>query len=550
LDLRGVTISARRWAAVGRALYREPGELDLRSAQLENATFGPHSDLADAMFGRSANLNGVVFGAQAVLTRARFDRGTSLTFATFGDGVDLSEATFGHDVDLAAARFGRFVALGGASFGDRASFSRARFAGDVFAAGTSFGDRVSFEFAAFGGRSIFARCSFGEHANLQNVGFVGSVAFHHTTFGSSTQMAGLVCESDLGLRNAVFNGQQRLLGSYRVAGRLDLREARFDGEMRLRAAADVLDLTEAAFDGPATIGIARAQVWATDARFAGQATLAALEGAPRALLRSVQGVDVASLTVIGVNVTKARFAGAQNLNKIRLIDTEFDKVDGRQRLYEERCLTDPQTLEPDEASHQKGLVGSGPDQVAELYRLLRKGREDSSDAPGGNDLYIGEQLMRRRALKRVDPKDLGVHGRLLILGLYGMVAGFGVRPLRPVAAFTIVFALAWATALFGNMIAPKVAAQQHEVTPWVVPVVAAGSVSVPAASAQPRPPSPSVAERSGPAAVYVIRSLLLLPTSGNVETTTEGDALQAALRLLGPLLLGFVALGLRAQVKR
>lgn len=55
---------------------------------------------------------------------------------------------------------------------------------------------------------------------------------------------------------------------------------------------------------------------------------------------------------------------------------------------------------------------------------------------------------------------------------------------------------------------------------------------------------------AGDALVFAFRSVLLLPNSDNIETTTAGDALQVALRILGPLLIALIALGLRAQVKR
>ncbi len=49
---------------------------------------------------------------------------------------------------------------------------------------------------------------------------------------------------------------------------------------------------------------------------------------------------------------------------------------------------------------------------------------------------------------------------------------------------------------------------------------------------------------------FVLRSLLLLPSGSAVVLALEGDVLQMALRLLGPVLIGLVALGLRARVQR
>ena len=52
------------------------------------------------------------------------------------------------------------------------------------------------------------------------------------------------------------------------------------------------------------------------------------------------------------------------------------------------------------------------------------------------------------------------------------------------------------------------------------------------------------------ALAYAARSVLPLPNSESITATTTGDALQVGLRVLGPVLIGLVVLGLRAQVKR
>ena len=44
--------------------------------------------------------------------------------------------------------------------------------------------------------------------------------------------------------------------------------------------------------------------------------------------------------------------------------------------------------------------------------------------------------------------------------------------------------------------------------------------------------------------------MLPLPNTHHVLTTTAGDALQVALRVLGPILIALIALGVRSQVKR
>lgn len=147
------------------------------------------------------------------------------------------------------------------------------------------------------------------------------------------------------------------------------------------------------------------------------------------------------------------------------------------------------------------------EQVAEIYRSLRKSREDSADAPGGNDLYVGEQEMRRRALREL---PIATRGHRALLALYAWVGGYGVRSVFPSAALVVLLGAGWALAIWIGL-------------------------------------------KTGDtfdALVFVLRSVLLLPNSDNVTTTTAGDGLQVVLRVLGPLLIGLIALGVRAQVKR
>jgi hypothetical protein len=50
---------------------------------------------------------------------------------------------------------------------------------------------------------------------------------------------------------------------------------------------------------------------------------------------------------------------------------------------------------PDRAGQQPAALEPG--QIAGIYRVLRKGREDNNDEPGAADFYYGEMEMRRRA---------------------------------------------------------------------------------------------------------------------------------------------------------
>ena len=118
--------------------------------------------------------------------------------------------------------------------------------------------------------------------------------------------------------------------------------------------------------------------------------------------------------------------------------------------------------------------------------------------------------MRRRDLREGRPQSVGTRSRRVLLALYAAVRGSGVRPILPAVWLGVLLVVGWALAATIGL------------------------------------------DKGGldDALVYAMRSMLLLPNSANVSTTTAGDALQVALRVIGLLLIGLVVLGVRAQVKR
>src|ERR1022692_5280189 len=62
--------------------------------------------------------------------------------------------------------------------------------------------------------------------------------------------------------------------------------------------------------------------------------------------------------------------------------------------------------------------------IADLYRSLRKGREDGKDSAGAGDFYYGEMEMRRRAANRAER---------ILLWAYWLISGYGMRAWRGVA---------------------------------------------------------------------------------------------------------------------
>jgi hypothetical protein len=81
---------------------------------------------------------------------------------------------------------------------------------------------------------------------------------------------------------------------------------------------------------------------------------------------------------------------------------------------------------------------------------LRKGREDNKDEPGAADFYYGEMEMRRHAKRsearrerRREHRSTGAAAAVeyVILSVYWLVAGYGLRAWRALAALAVIIGL-------------------------------------------------------------------------------------------------------------
>jgi hypothetical protein len=143
-----------------------------------------------------------------------------------------------------------------------------------------------------------------------------------------------------------------------------------------------------------------------------------------------------------------------------------------------------------------------------LCRALRKGREDNKDEPGGADFYYGEMEMRRH-----DP--LKPRAERLVLWLYWLVSGYGLRAWRALAAVAVVIGL------FG--VGFSRAGFHH--------------------------PHPSQAVSW----LYALQATVSLERKAHQmsgQRTLPGELLRVGLRLTGPVLLGLALLSIGARVKR
>jgi hypothetical protein len=154
----------------------------------------------------------------------------------------------------------------------------------------------------------------------------------------------------------------------------------------------------------------------------------------------------------------------------------------------------------------RGSTLLDPEQIANIYRALRKGREDNRDVAGASDFYYGEMEMRRRARSSGSSS-----GERAVLFLYWLSSGYGTRVLRPLTLLiTTIISFAALLDFWG----------------FVRPV--------------PFPRS----------LIYAAAYAVSLTDTNKLDLTAPGEVFQICLRLLGPLFLGLILLSIRGRITR
>jgi uncharacterized protein YjbI with pentapeptide repeats len=529
-------------------------------ADFGGATFQGHVWFAEATFQGDAEFVGATFRGGAYFDRATFQGDAEFAGATLQDTAMFSEANFRRLAHFRAtfqgnANFERAIFWGDADFA-KATFRRIAWFGETTFHGTAglggvkgpatFEGDADFAKATFRRIAWFGMTTFQGFANFAEATFQGDAEWIGTTFQNAAWFGGAIFRRDAKFVEAKFEKEDQL-GPLLVYDLLRLDAAHFAQPIRLEVSARWLACHRARFSAGAQFRLRGAQTVLDDADLSGPSILvgiAALSDArlakreqrlvqalrrlapqdvvelsARPRLLSVQGADVAGLTVSNVDLSECRFAGAHNLDRLRLeAEVTFSQAhrslpwDWRQVIAEEHAWRARSQVPP-----PPGVLPAG--QIAGLYRALRKGREDAKDEPGAADFYYGEMEMRRHARRPASttdhPSGEASRGRVerVILTAYWLVSGYGLRAWRALAwlaAVTAGFALAFHLAGFT------------------------------------RPPQPDTYWTS---LLYAFRATLSL-TDPEVQLTAWGKLLQALLRLTGPVLLGLTLLAIRARTKR
>lgn len=474
LDARGVPLTAelshRLLAAVPRT---GEGNRVVRGAQLDQATFLAMAGFDQTLFEGAASFAGTTFEAGARFNETTFERGAVFVAAVF----------------RGLAEFGGAAFHGGAGF-ERATFHRATwFDSAMFQRGAGFGD-VTFHRA-----SSFRRVTFEGTAGFDRTTFRESALFMGATFQRARQFGPVLVRKALVLDEAIFHERVQVQVS---AAALCCRRTRFVAGVQLRVRWAQIALGLADLAAPSTLTANRPFLGLEEGRWA-----QALERlrAPeirgsRPRLLAVRRADVAGLTVSGVDLRACRFIGAHHLDLLDVEESEFavtpkgwrwttrltiaeehhwratqqqasdtgtgtegdtaPRSPGRYQLASKVGWYGPAQRpptwlgEPATGLGAWGMTAPSAAQIAALYRALRKGREDNRDEPGAADFYYGEMEMRRHA-KRAKLRQERQRGHLgeatgagveyLILWIYWLISGYGLRAWRALATLTSLIGL-------------------------------------------------------------------------------------------------------------
>jgi uncharacterized protein YjbI with pentapeptide repeats len=388
------------------------------------------------------------------------------------------------------------------------------------------------------------------------------VSFSQCNFAAEGVLGPAVIGEYLDVKNCDFTGPVTADISFTAEGRSDFTGSRFKSGLTARLSNTEVYLSRVEIQAPSVIGPSTAE--------------SRVESISPPKLIDIVGTNVANLTLSGADLSACRFAGAFNLDQLRingplqLVETvgwrarrkvlaeehvwRFSRLRRRsEQWYPEACrpIAWPMPRVPDESHSTHRRDRQLPEQrdsrdyawrkkgrdegleIAAIYRALRKGLEDSKDEPGAADFYYGEMEMRRKAAPRGFERTL--------LGAYWLLSGYGLRAWRAILALITLV-------LVSSVVLAVIGFQPSRLT-----IYRPGAPNQPGGA-----PVYQLTTTDGPTpgwstgleyAVQSTTSLLRAPTNPPI-LTPWGQAIEVVLRLGGPALLALAVLAIRGRIKR
>ena len=544
-------------ARFDRAVFKGRAEFNAATfsydVEFDRVTFSGLAGFDRATFKGHATFLLACFSDDAVFSRVRVSGGTNFDQATFSGHARFDQATIVGFAGFSRVIFSKDVRFDKVAFAGSSQFSRATFAGHAI-----------FDQATFTGRARFDRTTFAHDARFYRTAFRRLVVFAQAKFEEERQFGPI-----LAYRGLVLDGAEFLQLAQIEISTIGVccREARFPQgvQFRLRWARIILDGTD--FPAPSILtGIPRlsSEELAEQEERISKAWQRLLAGkiSEQPQLVSLMRANVAGIGLSNISVADCRFAGSHNLDEMRLeADVNFASApsplgmlgrEGRLVIAEERdwragrprrWAWQPPSW-PDWLGDRPKVLDAG--QIADLYRALRKGREDAKNEPGAAYFYYGEMEMRRHA-------STNSAAERVIIWLYWLISGYGLRALRSLAVL-IALGVIVTTALTGwglGAAAPVTTPPQQltgtvSTTPHKPTQINATLSGI--TPQLPRADQRWTRQRAQTALEVTLESFAF--RSADQPLTAAGTWIAIAARISGPVLLALTLLALRNRVKR
>ncbi|WUC39719.1 pentapeptide repeat-containing protein [Streptomyces sp. NBC_00557] len=537
-------------------------------ATFEQAHFFSAAWFGEARFFESAMFERTQFSDIAGFHLAQFSGPAEFEQAQFSGPARFLQAQFSGTAWFKWARFSGPAEFDGAQFSGPATFEQARFSDTATFEQAHFSDTAWFGQARFSGPATFDRARFSGTAGFGGGRFSATVTFGEARFEGVSVLGPFVCARMVRLSGAVF----MLPVTLEIAAQAVMcKRTRWESTATLRVRYATVDLSHAVLTAPAAV-ITHPTPFTHNDLVVSEDHLATPGVQPsvteRVRVVSVQGVDAAHLVLTDTDLTNCLFSGAFHLDQIRLEGrtTFADAPTGwhrrgirpvrfspRRVLAEEhhwRAHTAGQPVPPADAAPDPRLWRPGPhhpdpartpdpEDVAALYRQLRKAFEDGKNEPGAADFYYGECEMRRHDLTGTTKGE-----RRLLWG-YWLLSGYGLRASR---AFTwLLAAMSLTVLLLMGFGLPT-----HDPDPATTGALTGSKISLHTST-----PDPALHggwtqrmtwARAEKATRVAVNSVVFRSSGQNL--TTSGTYIEMTSRLLEPTLLALGVLAIRGRIKR
>jgi uncharacterized protein YjbI with pentapeptide repeats len=541
----------RRVRFNGKALFSNAQFRDVSS--FKNSTFISSAHFAAAEFNKPARFNDVEFFGHAGFNRCQFKSVARFESVKFEDVATFTSATFSHDANFSGASFTRPSRFIETHFAKQADFSKAVFKRRITFVKGKFMEGVKFFDSKFIGQAEFSAVSFSAEADYDGAHFLGDVLLSRSSFEKLSHFGPIVCNGKIDMSFAVFKSPVTLEIS---ATKLDFRRTSFEATTALRLRYSSVDLTDAVLGQSVSISAGH-----TAFKRPSGGRVSESFGSSRSVgvrIISLRGVDSSHLVLTDVDLTNCRFSGALNLDKLRIEGRS--KFATTPRGFRRRFMIAPSwwtrrnTIAEEhywraaEGSHSEGWMAAPSNSIQErpvrledlagIYRQLRKSLEDSKDEPGAADFYYGEMESRRKN------REKSSRGERVLLTAYWALSGYGIRATR---------AFAWLTSLIVvsvlvMMLCGIPGNSPREITSGTV---SGNSVNLSTVLEKPvlHEGDDRFTWRRFERSSRTVANAIVF-RSAEQRLTPMGVAMEFTCRVFGPLLLALSILAIRGRVKR